>query len=75
MELGPIIAKRWPTRTIEIQKRCSIDSDFRQVLSDYCEATDALVRWRTIDTASSERVADYVRLVHELEAEIEKRLI
>ncbi|WP_299902440.1 hypothetical protein [uncultured Ruegeria sp.] len=74
MNLELIIAKRWPNRMLEIRKRSSTDPEFRQILSDYCEATDALIRWRSIDPAASGRVADYERLVCELESEINKRL-
>ncbi len=74
MDLASIIAERWPNRMLEIRKRCSIDAEFRQVLSDYHEARAALVWWRNNDPATSGRVADYERLVHELEAEIEERL-
>lgn len=69
-----VIALRWPDRLFELRRRCSIDPDFCQVISDYQEASIALDHWRSRDPATSERVADYQRLVNELEAEIERNL-
>ncbi|WP_193141133.1 MULTISPECIES: hypothetical protein [unclassified Meridianimarinicoccus] len=74
MEPGPIIAERWPNLMPELRRRSTIDPGFRELLSDYREAWEALDRWRAIDPESSCRIADYDRLVRELEAEIEKEL-
>lgn len=74
MKPGAIIAERWPNRMLEVRKRCAVDPDFREIISDYQDARAALDRWRAIDPASSGRVAEYESLVHELESEIEDRL-
>lgn len=73
MELGPAVSGRWPNRILEFRKRCAIDPEFRETLSDYQDAREALERWRAIDPEPSRRIADYVELVHELEAEIDRR--
>lgn len=59
---------------LQLRKRCAIDPDFRELLSDYTEAREALDRWRAVDPVTSFRIADYDRLVREIEAEIEKGL-
>jgi hypothetical protein len=70
MEPWPNITDRWPERALAIRKRCAVDPEFRAVVSDYCDARSALDHWRRIDPASSERVADYERLVRELEGSL-----
>lgn len=74
MESWSIIGARWPERVVRLRRRCAIDPEFRELVSDYQEARAALERWRGVDPASSARVADYERLVCELEAEIEQGL-
>ncbi|GMG85118.1 hypothetical protein LNKW23_43340 [Paralimibaculum aggregatum] len=75
MEPWSIIAKRWPDRNLEIRRRCAVDADYRSIVSDYVEARSALDRWRRSDPAGSGRVADYERLVRELDAEIERSFV
>lgn len=74
MQSWSIFAKRWPDHMLELQERCALNPDFSQILSDYEEAWTALDRWRGVDPAGSNRIADYERLVCELEAEIEQGL-
>ena len=62
-------------RALAIRRRCAVDPAFRAVVSDYGDARSALDHWRQIDPVSSGRVADYERLVRELEEEIERSLL
>ncbi|MCB1312704.1 MAG: hypothetical protein KDK29_12875 [Sedimentitalea sp.] len=71
MDTWSLIAERWPEHLLKVRRRCAIDPGFREVVADYHEARCALTRWRGIDLTMSERVADYERLVRELESEIE----
>lgn len=75
MEPWSTIAERWPNRVFEFRRRCAADPEFGSILSDYHEARSALDRWRRVDPASSVRIADYERLVRELELEIEHGLV
>lgn len=74
MDTWSLIAERWPEHMLKVRRRCAIDPGFREVVSDYETARCALNRWRGVDLTPSQRVADYERLVRELEAEIESSL-
>ena len=74
MEPGPILAERWPNRLLELRRKCAINPDFREILSDYLAAREALEHWRAVDPENSRKIADYDSLVREIEAEIEKGL-
>jgi len=74
MEPWSIIEQRWPDRVLAVRWRCTVDREFAAIVSDYGEARAALERWREKDPAGSGRVADYERLVRELEAEIKLTL-
>ena len=74
MEAWFTISQRWPDQIPEIRRRCRVDPEFKATVADYAEARSALDRWRGIDPATSERIADYERLVHEIGGEIDQYL-
>lgn len=73
--LDPLIAL-YPNRASEIRKRAIRDPLFRSACQDYCDAHGALQKWRASgSTISDERVAEFARIVKEIETEIADLLI
>ena len=64
------IVARFPERELDIRRRCTLDAEFRQVCSDYGEATAALHYWREIGDEGHQKVEEYRSFIQELEAEI-----
>ncbi len=74
MEAWFFISQRWPDQIREIRRRCRVDPEFKATVADYVEARSALDRWRGVDSATPQRIADYEWLVHEIGGEIDQHL-
>ena len=65
---------RFPDQRAEIVCRMVAASDFRAMCQDYEDCARALEHWSKAADAPSERVAEYTRLLDELEDEIREVL-
>lgn len=74
MDLWPFTIKRWPGRELAIRRHMKEDSVFREIIGEYEIARTALQHWRAEDSPEGRKVADYERIVQELEEEIEAKL-
>jgi hypothetical protein len=68
------ILKRFPRRSVEIEKEIMKNPDFRALCEDYGDAVDALGRWSTSTDESSNRAKEYRQLVRDLELEIQNHV-
>jgi len=66
--------RRFPDRTLIIRRLLRDDRTFRELCLDYEEALAALAYWRSPQRWSPKQLADYRRLVAELETKIEAML-
>ena len=67
--------RRFAGRGLRLEQEILKNPDFRSLCEDYGEAVDALAHWsKSVHPQSAQRVAEYERLVGELEQEIETYL-
>lgn len=65
------LMRRFPYLEKAIEGRFIASSEFRSLCSDYVDAAEALVRLEdSIDPVTHKRIAEYRKLVRNLEAEI-----
>ena len=74
METRNFATTRWPGRELELRRRSASDPGFDAVLSDYEEACAAYRHWLLAEPADDRKIADYRRIVSDLEEEIETHL-
>lgn len=69
------VLDRLPEHRNALRGRMMVDPEFRSLCEDYGEAIEALRRWEvSSDRSRAARVAEYQRLVAELESEIRGEL-
>ncbi len=64
-----LLVRRFPGHALAIRRLYIQDPEFRVVCGDCSEVQRALEYWQTTDDAAPERVAEYRRMLEELEAE------
>lgn len=64
-----LLVSRFPRHEFTLQRLYVRDSEFRAVCDDYGEVRRALEHWQATDRAVPGRVAEYRRMLEELEAE------
>jgi hypothetical protein len=64
-----LLVSRFPRHELAIRRLYARDPEFRAVCDDYGEVQHALAHWQANDQAAPERVAEYRRMLEELEAE------
>ena len=69
--LDPVL-ERYPKKASDIRERALKDPLFNSACQDFCEAHQALQRWQASGSPNSQdRIAEFSRIISELEAEIE----
>lgn len=63
------LVSRFPRHELAIRRLYVRDSEFRAVCDDYGEVQRALEHWQAADEAAPGRVAEYRRMLEELESE------
>jgi outer membrane protein assembly factor BamD (BamD/ComL family) len=66
--IDPLVS-RLPRYEFAIRRLYLRDPEFREVCDDYAEVQRALEHWQAVDEGVPERVAQYRRMLEELEAE------
>jgi hypothetical protein len=66
--IDPLVS-RFPRHEFAIRRLYDRDPAFREVCDDYAEVQRALEHWQAADEGVPERVAQYRRMLEELEAE------
>jgi hypothetical protein len=64
-----LLVSRFPRHELAIRRLYVRDPEFRAVCDDYGEVQRALEHWRATDRTVVGRVAEYRRMLEELEAE------
>ena len=64
-----LLVSRFPRHEFAIRRLYVRDPEFRAVCDDYGEVQRALEHWQATDQAAPGRVAEYRRMLEELEAE------
>ena len=64
-----LLVSRLPRHEFAIRRLYACDPEFRAVCDDYGEVQRALERWQATDRAAPGRVAEFRRLLAELETE------
>ena len=64
-----LLVSRFPRHEFAIRRLYVRDPEFRSICDDYREVQHALAHWQAADQAEPERVAEYRRMLEELEAE------
>ena len=64
-----LLVTRFPRHELAIRRLYVRDPEFRAVCDDYGEVQRALEHWQATDQAAPRRVAEYRRMLEELEAE------
>lgn len=64
-----LLVSRFRRHEFAIRRLYVRDPEFRSVCDDYGEVRRALAHWQSTDQAEPERVAEYRRMLEELEAE------
>jgi hypothetical protein len=64
-----LLVNRFPRHELAIRRLYVRDPEFRAVCDDYAEVQRALEHWQAADRAAPGRVAEYRRMLEELEAE------
>jgi hypothetical protein len=64
-----LLASRFPRHEFAIRRLYGRDPDFRAVCDDFSEVQRALEYWQAADQTVPGRVAEYCRMLEELEAE------
>lgn len=64
-----LLASRFPRQELPIRRLCVRDPEFRAVCDDYAEVRRALEHWQAAAQPVPARVAEYRRMLEELEAE------
>ena len=72
--LDPVLLL-YPKRVSEVRARALRDPLFRSACQDYCDANEALKKWRASGSPhAAERIAEFARIVKEIGAEIDELL-
>jgi outer membrane protein assembly factor BamD (BamD/ComL family) len=64
-----LLVSRFPRHELAIRRLYVRDPEFRAVCDDYGEVHRALKHWEATDQAVPGRIAEYRRMLEELEAE------
>ena len=64
-----LLVSRFPRHELAIRRLYARNPEFREVCDDYAEVRHALEHWQATDQALPERVAEYRRMLKELETE------
>lgn len=64
------LARKWPAQAWTIQRLFLRDAEFRALVEDFRDATDAAVYWQEAEGAADKRSIEFCELAGELEQAI-----
>ena len=71
----PFLCDRFPEHCDLIDQLASENPKFKEIIDDYADSRKALAGWQASnDPSAADRVADYCRLIMELDLEIKQFL-
>lgn len=69
MARGDLLVNRLPQHEFAIRRLSVRDPEFRAICDDYADVQRALEHWQARDPGDPARIAEYRRMLEELEAE------